>query len=162
MKGHSLIQLFVVVSLFIITLVLEIAPWPISLHNFKPSWLILVLTYWVLAIPNRLSIGTGFILGILWDVTLGSVLGVHALVLSIFTYLIAKNHRILRNMSLWFQSLLMILFVFMLRFSIFMIDLFLNNAFFEWQIIWGAMISGLLWPWIFLLLRKIRRYLNLR
>lgn len=162
MKGRSLIQLFVVISIFIITLVLEIAPWPISLHNFKPSWLILVLTYWVLAIPNRLSIGAGFILGILWDVTLGSVLGVHALVLSIFTYLIAKNHRILRNMSLWFQSLLMILFVFMLRFSIFMIDLFLNNAFFEWQIIWGAMISGLLWPWIFLLLRKIRRYLNLR
>lgn len=162
MRGHLLLQFGVVISIFIVTLVLEIVPWPDSLHNFKPSWLILVLTYWVLAIPDKVSIGTGFILGIIWDITLGSVLGVHALVLSIFTYLIAKNHKILRNLSLWFQSVLIIVFVFTIHFSIFLIDLFLNNAFFEWKEIFGAIISGILWPWIFILLRKVRHYLQLR
>lgn len=162
MQKHFLLQWLIVACTFIVAIVLEIAPWPSQFQYFKPAWLVLVLMYWALSIPNKVSIGWAFIVGVVWDLVLGSVLGIHALVLSIFTYLISLNHLILRNLSLWLQSLLVVLFVIIIRLGIFFMELFVHNALFNWQEIYGALLSGLLWPWVFLLLRKIRRQLHLR
>ncbi|WP_040975464.1 rod shape-determining protein MreD [Necropsobacter massiliensis] len=162
MRSHFLLQCLIIVCIFIVAMVLEIAPWPAGMQSFKPAWVVLVLLYWVLAIPTKVSIGSAFLLGVVWDLVLGSILGVHALVLSVFAYLIALNYLILRNLSLWMQSLLVILFVFAVRLGIFFIELLLHNANFNSQEIFGAIASGILWPWVFLLLRKIRRQLNLR
>lgn len=161
MKGRFLFQWFVLICIFIIALVMEIAPWPTNFQSFKPAWLVLVLTYWVLSIPNKINIDCAFILGVVWDLVLGSTLGLHALVLSVFAYLVAANHLILRNLSLWFQSILVILLVFAIRLSIFFIEFAVNTAQFQPQEIFGALISGILWPWVFLLLRKIRQKLDL-
>lgn len=121
----------------------------------------MVFTYWALSIPHKVSIGWAFIIGIIWDMVLGSTLGVHALVMSMFAYLITAGHLILRNMSLWMQSLLIVAFVFAIRLSIFFIEFLLHSATFNWQEIFGSLASGVLWPWVFLLLRKVRRQLNL-
>lgn len=162
MRQHFLIQWLIIVCTFIVALVLEISPWATSFQFFKPAWLVLVLLYWVLAIPNKVSIGFAFIFGVMWDLVLGSILGIHALVLSLFTYLIALNYLILRNLSLWQQSLLVVLFVLCIRLGIFCIEVLLHSStIFHWQEIYGAFVSGLLWPWVFLLLRKIRRQLGL-
>lgn len=162
MRSHFLLQCLIVACIFIVAMVLEIMPWPAGMQSFKPAWVVLVLLYWVLAIPTKVSIGSAFLLGVVWDLVLGSILGIHALVLSVFAYLIALNYLILRNLSLWMQSLLVILFVFAVRLGIFVIELLLHNANFNSQEIFGAIASGILWPWVFLLLRKIRRQLNLR
>lgn len=162
MNVRLLLQISVLLCLFIGALVLEIAPWPASLQTLKPAWVVLVLMYWVLAIPRKVSIGSAFLLGLVWDLILGSILGVHALVLSVFTYLVTLNHIVLRNLSLWVQSLFVILFVFVIKFSIFVVELLLHNAYFNWQEIWGAVTSGILWPWVYLLQRKIRHKLELR
>ncbi|MBF0752046.1 MULTISPECIES: rod shape-determining protein MreD [unclassified Pasteurella] len=161
MQMRLIFQWATILFFFIIALVMELAPWPIGFQAFKPAWLILVLTYWVLAIPNKINIGLAFLAGVIWDLVLGSTLGIHALVLSIVFYFIAKNHLILRNLSLWFQSLLIIIFVFVIRFLIFLVELFLHSATFNWQEIFGAIASGILWPWVFLLMRKIRRKVGL-
>ncbi|OOF35537.1 rod shape-determining protein MreD [Rodentibacter heidelbergensis] len=161
MQLRLILQWATIFLFFIVALVMELAPWPVGFQAFKPAWLVLVLTYWVLAIPNKISIGVAFWIGLIWDLVLGSTLGIHALVLSIAFYFIAKNHLILRNLSLWFQSLLIIIFVFLIRFSIFLVELFLHSATFNWQEIFGAIASGILWPWVFLLMRKIRRKVGL-
>ncbi|MFY1027599.1 rod shape-determining protein MreD [Actinobacillus seminis] len=162
MRGNFFLQILIIICIFIIAMVLEIAPWPAGLQSFKPAWLVLILMYWVLSTPTKVNIGSAFILGVIWDLVLGSILGVHALVLSVFAYLIAINHLILRNMSLWMQSILVILFIFALRLGIFLIELLLHSAYFNWQEIFGAIASGLLWPWIFLLLRKVQQQLHLQ
>ncbi|MGY4676856.1 rod shape-determining protein MreD [Pasteurella sp. P03HT] len=162
MQKHFLLQLVIVACTFIVALVMEISPWPSDFQHFKPAWLVLVLLYWTLAVPTKISIGSAFVLGVAWDLVLGSILGVHALVLSVFIYLVAVNHLILRNLSLWMQSLLVVAFIFCIRIGIFLIELFLHSASFNWQEIYGALASGLLWPWVFLLLRRIRRQLQLR
>lgn len=161
MQLRLILQWMTIFLFFIVALVMELAPWPVGFQAFKPAWLVLVLTYWVLAIPNKINIGVAFWIGLIWDLVLGSTLGIHALVLSIVFYFIAKNHLILRNLSLWFQSLLIIIFVFLIRFSIFLVELFLHSATFNWQEIFGAIASGILWPWVFLLMRKIRRKVGL-
>ncbi|MGQ0286403.1 rod shape-determining protein MreD [Pasteurellaceae bacterium 22721_9_1] len=161
MQTRFLVQFISLCLIFIIALVMEIMPWPAGFQSFKPSWLVLVLTYWALSIPEKVSIGSAFVLGVLWDLVLGSVMGVHALVLSLFMYLVARNHILLRNLSIWLQSLLVVVLVFGIRIGVFIVELLIHNATFHWQEIFGALISGLLWPWLFLLLRKIRLKLQL-
>lgn len=161
MNGRFFIQFLGLCTTFIIALVLEIAPWPVGLQALKPAWLPLVLATWILALPTKINVGTAFILGMLWDVAIGSILGVHALVLSLFAYILARYNQIFANLSLWTQSLLMILMVFMLRIVIFIVELCIHTATFNGQEIFGAIISGALWPWLFLLLRRIQRQLGI-
>lgn len=162
MRQNLLFQLIVLAFIFIVTFILEIMPWPAGFQGFRPSWLILVLLYWALALPDKVSVGTAFVAGIIWDLILGSILGVHALVLSVAIYFVAKYHLILRNLSLWLQGLIVILYVIAIRIFIYMIGVVLHAASFNSQEIIGAIISGILWPWVFLLMRQIRRQLRLR
>lgn len=162
MRQHPLFQIVVLAFIFMVALILEIMPWPVGLQGFRPSWLILVLIYWALALPDKVSVGTAFVAGIIWDLILGSVLGVHALVLSIAIYFVAKYHLILRNLSLWLQGVIVIVYIIAIRIFIYLIGVLLHSATFNSQEIIGAVISGILWPWVFLLMRQIRRQLRLR
>lgn len=162
MRENMIFQMLVLTFIFVIAFVLEIMPWPVDLQGLRPTWVVLVLIYWALALPDKVSVGTAFLAGIVWDLILGSILGIHALVLSIAIYFVAKYHLILRNLSLWLQSLLVMAYIALIRFFIFFIELVLHSAEFNTQEIIGAIISGILWPWIFLLMRHIRRGLHLR
>ena len=161
MNGRFLFQLFGLCAIFIIALVLEIAPWPTGFQSFKPAWLVLALSYWILALPTKINVGTAFVLGVIWDLVIGSILGVHGLVLSVMAYFLARYNQILSTLSLWTQSLLMVILVFVIRIAVFLVELFIHSATFNWQEILGAIISGALWPWLFLLLRKVQRQLGL-
>ena len=58
---------------------------------------------------------------------------------------------------------LVLLFVFAIRVAIFLVEFSLHGAFFNWQEIFGAIASGVLWPWVFLLMRTTREesdYIN--
>lgn len=162
MKKSSLIQFLSLFLIFLVTFVLEIMPWADGFQGLRPTWLVLVLIYWALALPHKISVGSAFLAGMVWDVILGSILGTHALVLSVAIYFVAKYHLILRNLSLWLQSLLVMFYIATIRLMIFLIELILHSAEFNLQELLGAMISGILWPWIFLLMRQIRRSLHLR
>lgn len=162
MRANPIFQILVLISIFMIAFVLEIMPWPIGFQGLRPNWVVLVLIYWALALPNKVSVGTAFVAGIIWDLVLGSILGIHALVLSIAIYFVAKYHLILRNLSLWLQAILVMLYVIAIRFLIYFVELVLHSAEFNSQEVLGAIISGILWPWIFLLMRHIRRQLRLR
>lgn len=160
---HNVIFKFLVLALiFTIAFVLEIMPWPLGFQGLRPAWIALVLIYWALALPNKISVGTAFVAGIVWDLILGSILGIHALVLSVAIYFVAKHHLILRNLSLWLQSLLVMAYIVLIRLFIFLVELALHGATFNSQELLGAVLSGILWPWIFLLMRQIRRGLYLR
>lgn len=162
MRTNPIFQILVILAIFIVAFVLEIMPWPIGFQGLRPTWIVLVLIYWALALPDKISIGTAFLAGVVWDLILGSILGIHTLVLSVAIYFVAKYHLILRNLSLWLQSLLMIAYIVLIRFAIFVVEFVLHSAEFNAQQILGAAISGVLWPWIFLLMRHIRRQLRLR
>ncbi|MGX2947326.1 rod shape-determining protein MreD [Frederiksenia canicola] len=162
MRQNAIFQLLILIFIFAVAFVLEIMPWPLGFQGLRPAWVALVLIYWALALPDKISVGTAFLAGIVWDVILGSILGIHALVLSVAIYFVAKYHLILRNLSLWLQSILVMLYIALIRFAIFFIEFILHSAEFNAQEILGAAISGVLWPWVFLLMRHIRRGLHLR
>lgn len=95
---------------FFVALVLQTIPWPGVLDLLRPSWLFLVACYWVLALPHRVNVGTALILGLLWDILIGSTLGIRGMMMSIIIYLVALNFLVIRNMALWQQSILIAFF----------------------------------------------------
>ena len=62
---------------YLVALVLMVMPMPAAFDTFRPDWVTLVLLYWVMALPHRVNMGTALVLGIISDILLGSVLGVH-------------------------------------------------------------------------------------
>lgn len=142
----------------IIGLLLQIMPWSSSFYIFKPHWLMLILIYWIVALPHRVGITTAFLVGIIIDLFLGTLLGIHAFIFSLIAYLVLFRFQLIRNLALWQQSfiifglsicydLLLLLFQIILYRVITITPLIFFSSF----------VDGILWAWIFLLLRQIRR-----
>lgn len=162
MTKKFMLQSLAVLLSFIVALLLEVSPVPKGFEYFRPAWILLVLFYWNLAIASKINIGAAFVCGITLDLLSGQSLGMHSIVLCIFSYIMVINHLLIRNLSIWIQAILITGIVFLAKIGFFLVGLFLHGASFNLQEILGAILSGLLWPWVFLLLRLIRRKVNLR
>lgn len=147
---------------FLIAIILEQVPWPEQFIYYRPTWLALILIYWVMALPHRVSVGSGFFLGIFMDLIQGSALGVHALAYSMICYLVSYKHQLLRNMALWQQSLVIAGLSVVMNFTIFWAEFLSSLVLFHPEVFWNCLINAILWPWMFLLLRKVRRQFLVR
>ena len=154
--------MFTVIISFIVAIILMLFPLPDFLIWWRPSWVLMALIYWTMALPHRIGILTGWMLGIITDVALGSVLGVHGLSMAIIAYLILLLNNRLRLFPLWKQSFIIGLMV--------GLDLVLSlwvQNFISTQprhaVYWLPIISStFFWPWLFILLRDIRRNFHVR
>ena len=70
-----------------IAAILAILPAPHWSIPYRPEWIALILIYWSMAHSEEINIGTAWTIGLLADVLLGSLLGLHALCFSIIVYL---------------------------------------------------------------------------
>ncbi|RTE86794.1 rod shape-determining protein MreD [Lysobacter sp. N42] len=150
-------QRFVIFMTFVVALVLATMPMSFWAAAIRPDWPLLVLLYWVIALPHRVSIGIAFILGISVDILIGSSFGIHAGAYALVSYSAARHYQRIRNFSLLQQSLLMAALVAVERIIVFLIEYYLNDAQFFGQYFWPVLSSAILWPWLFLILRKVRR-----
>lgn len=142
---------------YLASLVLMVMPMPAELDIFRPDWVTLVLLYWVLALPHRVNIGTALVLGVLSDILLGSVLGVHALGMVVVTYFAARHFQRFRNFSIPQQAVLIAFLILLKRMLVFQANVFIHDAEFTASYFWPALTSAVFWLWLFPLLRKIRR-----
>ncbi len=108
MDSHPQGQVFIALSL-IAAMLLSIAPLGTELAWLRPDWLMLVLLYWLLAVPERLGITLCWCCGLVQDILLGSVLGQHAFSLAVIAYVVQISYQQLRMFSLRKQAALVAL-----------------------------------------------------
>ncbi len=152
----------VIGATLLLALVLQTIPWPGILDFTRPSWLLLVLGYWVLALPHRVNVGTALVLGLIWDLLIGSTLGIRGMMMSIVIYVLALNFLVLRNMALWQQAMVVALLSIALEVLIFFGEYLVQDVTFNPLSLWSGLINCILWPWMFLLLRRVRRRWHVR
>ncbi len=145
----------------IAALVLQIMPMPHLADQFRPDWVLLVLCYWTLALPNRVNVGIGFLVGLVMDILLGTSLGIHSVAICLCLFVLAANYQRLRNYSVWQQSVVIGILAALYHVVVFWIQHLLTDVFFLFTYLWPVLTSMLIWPWLFLLLRKVRRQLRI-
>lgn len=147
----------IIVASFVAALLLSMVVMPGWAAPFRPEWTVLVLIYWCLALPHRVSVGYGWLVGLCVDVLSGALLGQHALGFAVIAYLVVKLHQRLRVFPIWQQALSVMVFVALEQLLVLWVQGMIGMARESWTYWLPSIVSGLLWPWTFLLLRRLRR-----
>lgn len=151
------LRYFVIFLSLLAGLILMILPLPESVLYYRPHWIALILIYWSMALPDRVGLWFAFFSGIVVDVSQGTLLGQHALALVIIISINLTFYQRVRVMALVQQAL----YVFGL--------LIIGQTIIVWMegimgrptpiiaFIAAPFIGMLIWPWVFVILRDIRR-----
>ncbi len=148
-------------SLFL-ALLLAAAPMPDWAGNWRPEWVAMVLIYWCMAMPSRVGIWTGWMLGLVLDVLQGGLLGQHSIGLALVAFITLSLHQRLRVSPLLQQALAVALMLVLYRLLWLWIGVVTGQQAAQVMVWLPALSSMLLWPWLFILLRDLRRRASVR
>jgi len=139
-----------------LALVLGLMPLPGWVSVLRPFWVGLVLAYWALEAPHRVGLGVAFLVGIGADLVFGTVLGEHALRLTIIAFLLQRFRARLRFFPLSQQSLAVLALLLNDRVVVLSVRMLTGEGM-PPLVFWLAPVVGMLiWPWLFLLLDDLR------
>ena len=130
--------------------------WPDWLAWFRPSWVLIVLFFWVMELPHRLGLISAWLIGLLMDGLLAQPLGLNGFILASFTYITWRFFERLRMFSVVQQGGVLVLLILgaeVLR------GLMLNlsdDLPFSFVFVAQALVSMLLWPFVYLFLMRLR------
>mgnify|MGYP001813476042 CR=1 FL=1 len=149
-----------VIVTLIIALLLVFVPLPDRIAAFRPDWVALVLIYWSMMLPRTWSVASAWIVGLLLDVGQGTILGQHALALTIIVFLTTRLHLLMRVFPMSQLTATVFALLALYQFLLFWIN---GVAGIEAAAInyWGPVISGtLIWPLVAGILASIRMRLQ--
>lgn len=140
-----------------IALLLSVVPMPEHLDMGRPLWVPLMLTFWALKYPYRVGLMTAWSLGIAQDVLYGTLFGQHAIALVLVVFLVLTLQQRLKHFPLWQHSLALLIIYGLAQ----LVLLWLSSlSGMRPEIIYyavPALVSCLLWPWLYLLLMAVKR-----
>lgn len=153
-RGRSSRPIPILVSI-IVALMLAMAPMPDWAAPYRPDWVVLTLIFWSMNLPQTYSVGHAWIVGIMLDVAYGTLLGQHALALSLIVYLTVKFHLQLRLYPVSQMALTLIPMLAVYKFILFWINGVIGIQT-PLSTYWGPVITGaLIWPLVNLVLQTV-------
>ena len=145
---------------FVLALALSIVPLPAMLELFRPEWMAMVLIYWCMAVPSRVGVSIGWLVGLLQDVSRDALLGQYALAFALVAFLTLHLHQRLRVFPIWQQALSIAMLIMLECLVILWVKGLTGQSPGFWKMMLPAFSSLLFWPVIYLLLRHVRRTYN--
>jgi rod shape-determining protein MreD len=146
-----------IVATLAFALFLSILPMPEWAQDLRPQWVAIALIYWALALPERVGVFWAWGTGLVLDVTTSTVLGQHALSLSVVVWLTVELHQRIRIFPLVQQAVSVWVLLLVERLlSMWVIGATGQPTPTLWY--WMPTFVGmLLWPWVYVVLRDVRR-----
>ena len=156
-------QLLIFLTLFI-GLYIDSYLFTDGLYIWKPSFVLLTLIYWNMALPDRVGILAALSFGIFVDLIEGALLGFHGILFILITYACQRFFYQFRVSPLWQQSFILF-FLFILYKQVFALDFIntnqeltnLSDSLFLFNSFIFALASALIWSPLLLTLRYYRR-----
>lgn len=135
---------------FVVMLVLTIMPLPAVVSSFRPPWVFLLIFYLTcyLPQPQKMPVGTLFLMGLILDALSVTVLGEHAFALCLSGWIMGQKtarfpfYSTLQQMAvvgfscIGYQSILLLM------------DAFMGYPGSFLQVLGIGVVSALLWPWL--------------
>ncbi|MDT8406332.1 MAG: rod shape-determining protein MreD [Methylococcales bacterium] len=140
----------------VVAMSLNIAPWSGVMAPFTPDWVLLVLIYWTLAVPERVGIGHAWLIGLYSDVLTGRMLGQHALPYILISYVCLKLHKRLRQFPILQQGFFIFLCLLLAKLLLFWIESSQTRVPLDYRYWLSAVTGTLVWPLVYSTLRAIR------
>jgi len=145
-----------VIATLLVGLMLTILPLPESIEPFRPDWLALLVIFWAMQLPRTWSIGTAWIIGIILDVSYGTLLGQHALALCVIAFITVRFHLLMRVFPLSQLSATVFALLALYQFLLFWIN-GVAGVTAQAMDYWGPVITGtLVWPFLYMFLSGVR------
>ena len=145
-----------VVITFIVGLMLSVMPLPESVQAFRPDWLALLVIFWTLQLPRTWSVGSAWIIGIVLDVSYGTLLGQHALALCIVAFITTRFHLLMRVFPLSQLTMTVFSLLALYQFILFWIN-GVAGVTAPAATYWGPVIVGsAIWPFLHMFLSGVR------
>lgn len=142
---------------FVAAMMLTLVPLPDWAAYLRPEWVSIVLIYWCMALPERVGVGIGWLAGLFLDVIHGAVLGQYAITLTLIAYFTVNFHQRLRVYPLGQQALVVMFLILFQQIVVIWIKGFIgesSQSLYYWL---PSITTMLLWPWLFVILRDLRR-----
>lgn len=142
---------------FVAALILSVVPMPAPFDAGRPMWLAMVVAYWVMALPHRVGLLAAWVAGLATDVLFGELFGQNALVLVMVAWLVLLLYQRIRRFPLWQQSLVMLPVLGIAQMVSLWLSSLVGNRPPTLLYLLPALVSTVLWPWVFTVLRLLRR-----
>ena len=152
---------FVTLATFLIAISLSQFPLDSSLQWFRPDFILLVLFFGLIWAPNRVGLVYAFFIGLLLDLMRGSVLGLGALSLTLVAFITQLLHSRLRVFPILQQSFVLMLLVGLNQLIYYWMQGLVGNSADTLLFLLPSLTSALLWPFVFISLRRLARSLDL-
>jgi rod shape-determining protein MreD len=136
---------------------LSILPLPDSLAWARPQWVALLLIYWILELPDRVGMGTTFVVGLLLDGLHGTVFGHNALTLCFLAYLVLILYKRLRMFGMWQQMLLVFILIGLEQLVYHWVQTMVGRPAPDLLFLISCVASTLAWPVVVFVLNGARR-----
>lgn len=149
------------ITLFI-GLILMIFPLPNAVVWYRPEWTLMILLFWLTSIPDRVGIVAAWFVGMLVDLSLGTTLGLHALIYTLVAYFVLKFHMVMRGFSMSQKTLLILLMTSFCLAVQYWAVAHPNMTSSVWKYWSPILTTSLFWPWTFLLLRAYQAHFRIR
>ena len=141
----------------VVALVLMILPLPDWVQMYRPNWVALVLIYWSMAMPKRVGLWFAFFTGVILDTSQGTLLGQHTLALVVIVFINLNFYQRIRVLALARQAFYVLFLLLLNQVLIVWVEGIMGRptpvlTFFE-----APIVGMLIWPWVLVVLRDIRR-----
>ena len=110
-----------------------------------------------MATPSSIGVTIAWLVGIMLDVSHGSIMGQHALGLTLVIYIVHSQHQRLRVASLLQQALVILVLLLLKQLLALWVSGIMGHAPGTWLYFMPSLIGAMLWPWIFIILRDLQR-----
>ena len=145
-----------VIVTIVLAIVLTILPLPEAAEPFRPDWVAIILIYWAMMMPRTWSVGSAWLVGFVLDAAQGTILGQHALALTVIIFITVRFHLLMRVFPM--QQLTATVFALL---ALYQFLLFWTNGVAGTQVdavyYWAPVVTGtLLWPFATVLLAGLR------